>query len=279
MSTILSRILTSFVLMVWGTVLTWFYFSGKVQAYLHPTFQIYPAISGIILILMACVVLIFGFPECCNGENCAHTHGKLTFGRIFAFVILIFPIFVAASTSPGQFGATAVMNRGYVDNISQLPGAQKALAKQQPFVEPPLPGENPSTQPKPSDSDNYLPKNAKGQLTLQTIDLLYAAEEPSMRKDFENKEVELIGQFMPLKVKNPTGSRFNLIRMYIVCCAADARPVAINIQAPKGEDFKDMSWVKVVGKAEFPLEGGRHTPLIVASSIEKCDPPSDKFLY
>ena len=51
-----------------------------------------------------------------------------------------------------------------------------------------------------------------------------------MRADFENKEVELIGQFMPPRADNPKGDRFNLVRMFVICCAADARPVAITVK-------------------------------------------------
>ncbi len=48
-----------------------------------------------------------------------------------------------------------------------------------------------------------MPRNEAGQIKAQTVDLLYAAEEPTMRQDFEGKEVELIGQFMPAKSNNP----------------------------------------------------------------------------
>ena len=75
-----------------------------------------------------------------------------------------------------------------------------------------------------------LAKNAAGQIKAQTVDLLYAAEEPTMRADFEGKEVEVIGQFMPARENNAQKDRFNLVRMFIICCAADARPVAITVQ-------------------------------------------------
>ena len=75
--------------------------------------------------------------------------------------------------------------------------------------------------------------NEAGQIKAQTVDLIYAAEEPSMRADFEGKEVEVIGQFMPARENNaPKADRFNLVRMFIICCAADARPVAI--RGPNG---------------------------------------------
>ena len=81
--------------------------------------------------------------------------------------------------------------------------------------------------------DGYLPRNEAGQIKAQTVDLLYAAEEPTMRADFENKDVEVIGQFMPARANNPEGDRFNLVRMFVICCAADARPVAISVQMDK----------------------------------------------
>ncbi|MEO8204630.1 MAG: hypothetical protein ABI615_00515, partial [Chthoniobacterales bacterium] len=165
------------------------------------------------------------------------------------------------------------------DDITQLPNAKKSV--QPAYLEPPLPGEDASAQPQspPEAADTYLKKNSKGQLVLQCIDLLYAADEPSMRKDFSGKEVEMIGQFMPAKVKNPTGKNFNLVRLYVMCCAADARPVSVAVEAPKNESFPDMSWVKVTGKVTFQRQVDRFVALVVADSITPCDAPEDKFLY
>ena len=60
---------------------------------------------------------------------------------------------------------------------------------------------------------------------------MYAAQEATTRKDFEGKNVELIGQLVPnkkakMKAAAPAGS-FRLLRLVIVCCAADAMPVAV----------------------------------------------------
>ena len=110
---------------------------------------------------------------------------------------------------------------------------------------------------------NGLPKNEAGQIKAETVDLVYAAEDPTMRADFENKEVELIGQFMPASANNAGGDRFNLVRMFIVCCAADARPVAVTVQMDKAQRVAEMSWVKVTGKAAFPVESGRRVPLVL----------------
>jgi hypothetical protein len=40
-----------------------------------------------------------------------------------------------------------------------------------------------------------------------------------------------------------------------------------------------MTWVKVRGKATFPLEGGRQNALIIADSITETEPPRESFVY
>ena len=129
------------------------------------------------------------------------------------------------------------------------------------------------------DPSLYLKKNADGYIMAEAVDLLYAAGEPTMREDFENKEVEVNGQFLPALTGNPNGDRFNLTRLFVMCCAADARPVAISVQSTPATDFPKMTWVKVRGKATFPVEGGRHMPVVVADSVTETDAPEESFLY
>ena len=162
-----------------------------------------------------------------------------------AAAILVLPIVLAATISPDQFGAVTVNNRGYIETINDLPGYQ-------PYVEPALPQSDDSQLATGSEEDgSYMARNAAGQIKAQTIDLLYAAEEPTMRADFEGKEVEVIGQFMPAREDNTQKDRFNLVRMFIICCAADARPVAITVQTDEPHGVPEMSWIKVTGHGIF----------------------------
>jgi len=291
----LQRYLSSGVLMIWGMTLTYFYFSGRVASYLTPAFQTGAMIAGIVMILLAfgrCFV-VRDTDACCQGE-CAHVP-KIS-AQLIGAAILVIPLICAAAISPNGFDASAIKNRGYVDNVAALPGYK-------PYQEPALPTDNgqasvPTSTPAPAaaatassgstvaaSTDNaqqdqtFIPRNEAGQIKAQTIDLIYAAQEPSMRSDFENKDVEMIGQFMPARGNNPNGDRFDLVRMFMVCCAADARPVAVTIQTKSPEKVAEMSWVKVVGKATFPMVGGRMTPVVVASEVKPCDPPEDTFIY
>ena len=184
--------------------------------------------------------------------------------------VLVLPILLAATISPDQFGAATVNNRGYIESINDLPSYQ-------PYVEPALPGSEDS-HPPPQGRRQLHCQNAAGQIKAQTIDLLYAAEEPTMRADFEGKEVEVIGQFMPAHESNTQKDRFNLVRMFIICCAADARPVAITVQTDELDGVAEMSWIRVTGTASFPIEGGRRV-LLVANSVTPCEPPEETFIY
>jgi uncharacterized membrane protein YcgQ (UPF0703/DUF1980 family) len=116
-------------------------------------------------------------------------------------------------------------------------------------------------------------------MPLQVIDMLYAVQMPSYRGEFEGKEVELIGQYIPLTTGNPKGDRFQAIRMFITCCAADAKPVGVTVQYPNPLKVSEMGWVKITGKPTFPMEGGHRMAVLEATKVEECPAPSEPFVY
>jgi uncharacterized repeat protein (TIGR03943 family) len=265
MTAILSRFAASGILMVWGIVLTYFYLSGRIASYLHPAFHIYTVVSGGVLLALSLALLLT-----MNGESSEHGLSRV---GIFPLLLLTVPLLAATKISPSNFGATAVLNRGMVHNIADLPGFS-------PPMDAGLPNADGSVaEGTMMDPSLYLKKNADGYIMAEAVDLLYAAGEPTMREDFENKEVEVNGQFLPALTGNPNGDRFNLTRLFVMCCAADARPVAISVQSTPATDLPKMTWVKVRGKATFPVEGGRHMPVVVADSVTETDAPEESFLY
>jgi uncharacterized repeat protein (TIGR03943 family) len=265
MNAILSRFAASGILMVWGIVLTYFYLSGRIASYLHPAFHIYTVVSGGVLLALSLALLLT-----MNGESSEHGLSRV---GIFPLLLLTAPLLAATKISPSNFGATAVLNRGMVHNIADLPGFS-------PPMDAGLPNADGSVaEGTMMDPSLYLKKNADGYIMAEAVDLLYAAGEPTMREDFENKQVEVKGQFLPALTGNPNGDRFNLTRLFVMCCAADARPVAISVQSNPATDLPKMTWVKVRGKATFPVEGGMHMPVVVADSVTETDAPEESFLY
>lgn len=265
MNAIISRFAASGILMLWGIVLTYFYFSGRIASYLHPSFHIYTVVSGGVLLILS-IGLLLTIPS----GSANHSLSRV---GIFPLLLLTVPLLAATKISPSNFGATAVLNRGMVVNIADLPGFSPPMDAGLPNADGSL------AEGTMMDPSLYLKKNTEGYIMAEAVDLLYAAGEPTMREDFENKQVEVTGQFLPALAGNPNGDRFNLTRLFVMCCAADARPVAISVQSNPATDLPKMTWVKVRGKSTFPVEGGRHMPVLVAESVTETDAPEESFLY
>jgi uncharacterized membrane protein YcgQ (UPF0703/DUF1980 family) len=68
--------------------------------------------------------------------------------------------------------------------------------------------------------------------------------------------------------------------MLVQCCAADARPYSIPLDfGKKAPDFKEMSWVKVIGTMTYKQEGGQTVPVLEAKSIEETTAPDQSMIY
>lgn len=255
------------------------YFTGRIDSYLAPSFRVYVAIAAAVLVLLAVVMLLM--PGSVRSEDlsgCANSLARSVPGHVFAAVVLVVPLLVAFSYSPSEFGVTTILNRGFADVSGSLPGRAMTVP------EPLLPGEEASDFPgaafadtAASDVSEYLARNAEGQIIAELIDLLYAAQEPTMLPDFKDKEVELVGQFMP--EHGMPGAQGKLVRMMVSCCAADARPIAVDVKTGDGSGAPEMSWVKVTGTARFPVIGGKRVPVVEGATLEKTDPPEELFLY
>jgi hypothetical protein len=156
-----------------------------------------------------------------------------------------------------------------------LPG--KETTENKPVTSPPAPAPMPQVAQNPTD---WLLRTPDGLIIAEVIDLLYAAQDNTLRADFEGKRVQLIGQFMPDhggKPSSPELKRFKAVRMWMTCCAADARPVASLVETSLPLDFPEMQWVKIVGVPTFPLEKGRRISVLKAERVEKTDPVPEEF--
>jgi uncharacterized membrane protein YcgQ (UPF0703/DUF1980 family) len=356
---ILGQILAPLTLFEWGGILTYFYFSGRIAAFLHPMFRPLVLVTGILLLITAACVAIFREDESAHEheheegasedqEHHGHSHDRLSFGGFLAFLILLLPLALAAKISPDSYGANLINNRGLVEDIRSIPGAassfanrvkiakstdEAATSEQEPSLtvtadatpssppkyigvpeQTPIPGQNADSEPALPSNDHEQPippppsasppnefvneplkPNKSGCIKAEIIDLLSAAQEPFTRKDFEGKEVELIGQLAPNKALGksksalPAGS-IKLLRLVMVCCAADAMPVAVKIETklPLAE-IREMQWLKVTGKVRYRPRskadsdgvdyGDQPEPVIVADSIRKISAPREKYLY
>lgn len=128
-------------------------------------------------------------------------------------------------------------------------------------------------------ASDYLTRTPEGLIVAEVLDLLYAAQDTVLRGDFEGKSVQLIGQFLPDKTSTNSGKRFKAVRMFMTCCAADARPVATLVEPEQMPDIPEMTWVKITATSTFPIENGRRISVLKATKVEKTEPPDESMLF
>ena len=283
----LSKWLPCATLATWSAVLLYFYFSHRINDLLIPAFRSYALVAGIVMLFLAACFVIFpiNIEACSEDDFSARSFARKTYGRILTFLILLVPICIAAVSSTNSYGINTVMNRMPATDVV-LPVRAKDTT---PYVEPPLPSNGPqdaqaqnqtqSSQPPPADATEEIPRSKEGNMIVQVVDLLYAAQDSSLRGDLKGQNIEMIGQLMPDTMNNADGNRFKLVRMFMVCCAADARPVAVLVESPTKPAGAEMSWIKVVGTVEFPIENGRPIAVVKASKVTATEPPEETMLY
>jgi uncharacterized repeat protein (TIGR03943 family) len=275
---------------MWSGVLLYFHFTQRMQSMLAPEFRVYALIAAVVLGVMAVSFVIFkGDATCCSSGECGHGLSRLASGKLLTFLILLVPIAVAARFTPGEgFSKSFVENRGTATTIEQVvAGASRAVAGKADFRKPvtlPLPTKDGNQPPAPAAAaekspTDYLVRTKEGYIVAEVLDLLYAAQDNILRQDFEGKKVELVGQIMPDSSSTAGGNRFKAVRMFMTCCAADARPVATLVEAEKVPDFPEMTWVKITGTPSFPIEKGRRISVLKAEKVEKTEPPAEAMIY
>lgn len=87
----------------------------------------------------------------------------------------------------------------------------------------------------------------------------------------DGAEVDLVG--FVTHPKNMKEGTYSLTRFYISCCAADAVPYSVAIQAD--EDLEDDTWLNITGI----LVGGDDGFLVQPTGIQEIEEPSTPYLY
>jgi uncharacterized repeat protein (TIGR03943 family) len=285
----MKRILTLLTLVVWSELLLYFWLSGRVAAYLHPQFHPYVAAAGGGLLVLT---ILYWWASAEDESGCDHCEGHhhhdhhdeaprgLSAGAVLSFAVLLLPVTAAAMISPSQFGEAAVMNRGLVTSLSQLPSAEPSFASAPMWNDSEQGGgelPDPSSLPAEEEGVEYFTRGPDGAIQLETMDMLYAAEEAPVREEFADQKVSVIGQYAP--PTDGAAAGFNLVRMFIVCCAADAQPVAVPVAGPQPKDVPPMSWIRVTGIARFKPENGVFIPAVEAEKVEQVEAPRETVLY
>jgi uncharacterized membrane protein YcgQ (UPF0703/DUF1980 family) len=125
-----------------------------------------------------------------------------------------------------------------------------------------------------------VPQSKEGNFILEVPELYYTGGDLEVQKVLTGQMVETIAQVLPEKVNNAEGHRLRIFRMLVQCCAADARPYSVPVDfGKKAPEFKEMTWVKVVGKMNYKKEGEQTVPIIEATNVTETTAPDNAMIY
>jgi uncharacterized repeat protein (TIGR03943 family) len=270
-----SNVINGLTLIGLGSVFAVFYASGRINQYLNPILRPLVLIAGIGAVIGGVVYLITVHSgQCCIDRDCIHRHVNSPPRSLAYFGVICLPVILGAIFSKDAFDQQLVVNRGFIQNTAKLPGAQRSLHKSV-FGNPVSPANLGAHINEAMSESGDLPRADDGNVALEVSDLLYAETQESLRKRIIGKKVEVVGQFISSSMKD----EFKLVRMFMWCCAADARPIYVSVEQSSLGDVSDLQWIKVTGTAEFSTDKDQTGVLLKADSVDITDPPEEAMLY
>ena len=107
------------------------------------------------------------------------------------------------------------------------------------------------------------------------LDLVNAAYE-GQQKALDGQRITLFGQCDP--PYGPDSERFDLYRLVVTCCVADATSVSVEIVREPGVSLEAGKWVEVAGTVRFGTGADPSVPVIRAETVRNIPEPSEPYL-
>jgi uncharacterized repeat protein (TIGR03943 family) len=289
-------------LAAWSGVMLYFTWHGELRIFLAPIFQVIAAVGAHVLALFTIAYAIVARPRNRDAEfEAEHHHHHEQSISWLAAAVLIFPVSLAAMTTPSDYTEQVLRNRGVGNNNAALLARSRGKnspqqstlnidspyieegSEDQPATDNSLPGPNPwDPQAAAAEYINSLPSR-DGHLELNTLDLLYGIDNPALRSQLAGRDVRLIGQYYQDPGSDPQQAQATdyLVRMVMVCCAADAQPASVQLVQPQMPgNVKSAGWIEVEGRVEYPPDAQDNgVVLLHPQSIESIKMPNQPFLY
>jgi uncharacterized repeat protein (TIGR03943 family) len=257
----LQRIFFPLAALSWAVVMLYFYASGRLRFYLAPTFQPICLVGGLLLAVVSLFVLLTYREKADCGhdhtESDAADHETSEMHPLASFLLMVLPLIAAVAWTKDSFSLEALEHKSLYD---APPVVNPYLAQRQPMTKEEL--------------EKTYRKNAAGDMQFNLMELYFAIGDPEMIRIIDGMKVETEGRMVAEKVNNPAGTRKRLYRLFITCCAADARAIPIVAEfSQTPPTINENEWVKVTGVIRFPVENGATQAVLEVKSCEKSDPP------
>ncbi len=257
------RILFSLIVLVWAAVMLYFYTSGRIGKYLAPDFRPLALYGGLGLAVMGLFVLLTAGEEASCGhdhsEGDPHDHEASEMHPLTSLFFMLVPLLFAVVSTKDGFSIQALSRKALFDApLNNSVFLSKDL--------PPLTIE---------EIEKTHRKNDEGFYEFNLMELYFAVGDPELQKLIHGMSVETEGRLVMERENNESGKRRRLYRLFITCCAADARavPIILDFGDKPIPQIDDNAWVKVAGKVTFPVERGTAQIVLETSICETKDAP------
>ena len=233
------------------------YFAGRTRMFVAGSYVwLTPATAMIILAMTAAQLMAQRRTPC----GCAcHGHQPVRIPPAACTAAILLGIGFAVTVNPRQYSADGVEKR----RVS-LPARDSELETAIAWIlDRDSPGQAAAPTPAP------LAKNPT------VIELLEAAA-ATPRSALEGQFVTVVGQC--ILRDGPSQQRFDVYRLVVTCCVADATAVAVEVARNTAETLDPGGWVSVGGVLKFDSQRNSSMPVIHAATVSKIAEPSSPYL-
>jgi uncharacterized repeat protein (TIGR03943 family) len=228
--------------------------SDRLRFFLAPAFVWLPPAAAVLLMAMSAARWRAGAAAC----ECGDDHSGSTTMRWLYAMVLVVPLVFALAVNPHQFSSEGVRKR-------TAPAAQRdaALERAMSWV---------LGIKSAADKRSAVPSELSPEPTV--AELMRALEGDGGRA-LTGRFVTVVGQCGADSAT--TGGRFELYRLVVTCCIADATAVSVEVVGLPTVTVEPGQWLRIGGV--IAIEGGASLQAVLrAATISKIPVPSNPYL-
>ena len=193
-----------------------------------------------------------------------------------AFLVLLVPIVAAVFRSPDAYSISWMQKREALLSVVGTGTAPKGVSK----LADASATNAPEMEVTLADIDTMVEKNADGEYQLSVLELFYLGNDDAFTKVLRGAPVETVGQIVKERINNPDGNRLRVFRLFVQCCAADARPMSVPVRfRGKAPEVREMGWYAIHGSIDFEDQNGQRIAIVRAEDLESVPEPEQQLSY
>lgn len=253
------RLASAIAALVWAGVLLYFCISDRINLYLVPGFRNYALAGGLGLALVGLFVILTHKTRASCGHDHApgeeHDHEGSDMPAWGILAAMVLPILATAWLTTDTFSMRALEHKG---------------AFSAPVKLTPISGSGVPTRAQLESR----PRNQDGSITVDLLEIYFASMDPEYAKAMEGLDVEVQAR---VAARGDTKIAYRLL---LTCCAADGRPLAVELEIPAALDvFPPGSWSRIAGTLSYRASSAGHlVPVIAVSKLVEEEAPAEEYL-